>query len=197
MNTIIPSIVCVALGFTTLGYLRFRPWLLDNTSTECLALEAIKGTDGDEDFELERDEQVAERDEEGRIKAPSKVPVILPKLGSPNYYRFAAKVAHVVKAKMGLPKANEANRLVALELVSKELIARDVRKVDVHKFQAIAVDLVFMPTKYDVSAFTIRESRVFADRLDQMTVVPESWIVRFTRWATEYHKPIGLRYSRT
>jgi len=100
--------------------------------------------------------------------------LILPKIGTPNYFRFAAKVAHEVKSKMGLPKTTEANRLVALELVSKELMRRDVRKCDVHKFQAISVDLVFMPTKYDVTAARLRNTRAYRERLQEMHPV-ESW----------------------
>lgn len=152
---------------------------------------AIDATDTDVEVVMVRME-VEGTDEPGEL--------ILPKIGTPNYYRFAAKVAHVVKSKMGLPKATEANRMVALELVSKELLQRDVRKCDIYKFQPLAVDLVFMPTKYDVGAARLRGSRAYRERLQDMQPVVSwgDWLrckMPFSRCGWARDGP-GLAYSR-
>jgi hypothetical protein len=120
----------------------------------------------------------------------------LPKIGTPNYFRFASKIARVVKCKMGLPRPTEANRLVAYELVSKELKANDVRAVDVCKFQAIAVDMVFIPTKYDVLANQIRGSHAIARRMDEMRPRGSRFWNGLARWIAGTPEVEGLRYTR-
>lgn len=163
------------------------------TNDEKRGVLAIESTDNDDTIV-----GVVVREEVEGTEEPGEL--ILPKVGTPNYFRFAAKVAHEVKSKMGLPRATEANRIVALELVSKELMRRDVRKCDVHRFQAIAVDLVFMPTKYDVNAARLRNSRAYRERLQEMHPVQSwgDWLrgkMPFGRQPWALDGP-GLSYSR-
>lgn len=66
------------------------------------------------------------------------------------YKRVCGHLARCVKAKMGLPKQTEANRLVALELISKELEEMGVRKSERCKFIPLALVLVFIPTEHDL-----------------------------------------------
>lgn len=130
------------------------------------------------------------------FEAPPEFHDALPKIGTPNYYRFASKIARVVKCKMGLPRPTEANRLVAYELVSKELKANDVRAVDICKFQAIAVDMVFIPTKYDVLANQIRGSHAVAKRMEELRPRGPGFWTGLARWVAGIPEVEGLRYTR-
>jgi len=188
-----PTMITILLALSLFVYLLSLLPRRRLTNDECGAACAIAATDNDEDIVLSMVEEKGEGDEAAEV-------VDLPRLGSPNYWRFSAKVAHVVKSKMGLPKATEANRMVALELVSKELLARHVRKCDVYKFQPLAVDLVFMPTKYDVTAARCRDSRQYRERLREMNPVRTwgDWLrsrIPFADGPWTLDGP-GLSYSR-
>lgn len=182
---------------------------LTNVSKE--ARSAICAHDDDADYECEVEGEASDGHPDAvdlaQVLPPGAKPeppvLILPKIGTPNYFRFAAKVAHTVKCKMGLPTASQANRLVAMELVSKELLARSVRKCDVHRFQGVAVDLVFMPTKYDILASQLRTSRSYKERLTELQVGSirtwGEWVSScnpFGGWEAEVGRSSGLRYSR-
>jgi len=213
-----PTMLTIMIYFAMLAYVSFLlyAWRSKSRLTSVMreAKTAIAAHDDDDDYECEV-EVVAVGDDvlagAGALHEVAPTPqavdgaplLILPKIGTPNYFRFAAKVAHTVKCKMGLPKTSEANRMVAVELVSKELLARNVRKCDVHRFQSVAVDLVFMPTKYDLLASQLRVSRSYKERLVEMQAGSirswEEWIRGcnpFRSWESEVGMSAGLRYSR-
>jgi len=194
-NMIITTIIIFFTSIFALWVSRPRRRL---TSVDEASELAVASHDNDDDFELAEEVALA-----GVLDIDVQPRKILPRLGTPNYWRFAAKVAHAVKCKMGLPKQSEANRLVALELVSKELLARSVRKCDVHRFQSVAVDLVFMPTRYDVMASQMRSSYAYKERLLEMQVgATRTWcewlgrLLPFRRWEQEVQAAPGLQYSR-
>jgi len=83
-----------------------------------------------------------------------------------NLYRVSASLAKTVRLKLGpAPRATEANRLVAWELIVKECARRDIRRVDIFKFAVMAVDLVFVPSQDDLDAETFRTSVPVRERL--------------------------------
>lgn len=167
--------VCVAAGLTTLAtaFVCYRierywakHWVLPNR-VEKRSVETISIIDSDDTAEVPVDEENMERDEEGKYTAAAlaQPPPVPTNPRDPNYKRFACRIAREVRVKMGLPSRTEANRLVAVELVSKALLAHNVRKTDIFKFQTLAADMVFLPTIWDQMAIEDRHSEAYRERL--------------------------------
>lgn len=97
-------------------------------------------------------------------------------LEASKYKRVCGHLARCVKAKMGLPKQTEANRMVALELITKELETMGVRKSERSKFIPLAVIMVFIPTEYDVMSRRVGLSVEARDRTKRMSEGTDTWI---------------------
>jgi len=82
-----------------------------------------------------------------------------------NRYRFSAKVARIVKAKMGTPKHSTANLATARDIARKYMEDVHVRRVDQAVYLPLAVTLVFVPDRYEVEAARFGNSWTVGDRL--------------------------------
>lgn len=79
--------------------------------------------------------------------------------------RVVRRAAACVRAKIGLPKRSEANYLVVRKLVVEYLeTIPDLRKVHYLKIVPLAVELVFVPTKYDIEARDFAGSSFVVER---------------------------------
>lgn len=96
--------------------------------------------------------------------------------------RAARRVAAKVRAKLGLPKRTEANRLVAGRMIRDELVELGVRPSHIMRIEPIALYLVFKPIEEDI----------LGRQLDASAVAGAARAEFGTDWYSEDH-PTGWR----
>jgi hypothetical protein len=81
--------------------------------------------------------------------------------------KFAARLARVIKAKMGTPRHTVANVAVARDIARKYMEELHVRRVDMAVHLPMAVKLVFVPDRYEVEAERFASSWAVGQRLEE------------------------------
>lgn len=144
---------------------------ISNIVDGALASKVIEAVDGRMDYE----DQLADEQEMARNLLGDANAVQVHPRGE-DLTRFAAVLAADVKLKLGsVPKATEANRLVAWDLLNKACVARDVRKAYRLRFCQVAIDMVFIPDSMDVQMAKVRKSGAVRRRLADVSANVSLW----------------------